>query len=110
MSFRVLVNKEEERLNRLRRRCQWLEARIAEAQGNGKDVSFDIAEASALHWAIERITTSPDELWTQNRKLQHRIYNQRKLIKHLLARQQPLPPTDAEIDRLIESQGISEID
>ena len=102
------MNKEEERLNRLRRRCQWLEARIAKAQGNGQDVSFDVAEASALRWAIERITTSPDELWDQNRKLQHRIYNQRKLIKHLMSRQQPSPPTEAEIDRLIDSQDVPE--
>jgi hypothetical protein len=76
------VTKEEERLNRLRRRCDWLEARITKAKARGQDVSFDIAEASALNWAIERISASHDELWAQNRTLQYRIYNQRKLIRH----------------------------
>jgi hypothetical protein len=102
------VTKEEERLNRLRRRCDWLEARIAKAKAKGQDVSFDVAEASALHWAIERIATSHDDLWTQNRKLQHRICNQRKLIKHLLTRQQLPVPTDQELDALIESQASPE--
>jgi chromosome segregation ATPase len=103
-SPRGAVTKEEERLNRLRRRCDWLEARIAKCKATGQDVSFDVAEASALQWAIERITSTHDDLWAQNRKLQHRIYNQRKLIKHLLTRQQSTPPTDEEMDALIDEQ------
>jgi hypothetical protein len=99
------VTKEEERLNRLQRRCDWLEARIAKARAKGQDVSFDVAEASALHWAIERISTTHDDLWTENRKLQHRVYNQRRLIKHLLSRQEQTLPTDQELDALIESQA-----
>jgi hypothetical protein len=98
------VTKEEERLNRLRRRCDWLEDRIAKSKARGQDVSFDVAEASALRWAIERITTSEDELWAQNRKLQHRIYNQRKLIKHLLTQRQSTPPGEDELDSLIDGQ------
>jgi hypothetical protein len=98
------VTKEEQRLNRLRRRCDWLEARISKTRAKGQDVSFDVAEASALHWAIERITTTHDELWAQNRKLQHRIYNQRKLIKHLFTRQQQPVPNDQELDAMIEPQ------
>jgi len=98
------VNKEEERLDRLRRRSHWLETRIALSKAKGQDVSFDVAESSALRWAIERISTSTEELWAQNRKLQSRIYHQRKLIKHLLTRQQLVPPTDAEIDSLIAAQ------
>ena len=102
------MTKEEERLNRLQRRCDWLEARIAKARAKGQDVSFDVAEASALHWAIERISTTHDDLWTENRKLQHRVYNQRRLIKHLLTRQQQAVPTDEELDTLIESHGSPE--
>lgn len=98
------MTKEEERLQRLQRRCDWLETRIAKAKAKGQDVSFDVAEASALHWAIERITTTHDDLWAQNRKLQHRVYNQRKLIKHLLTRQQQPVPSDQELDAMIEAQ------
>jgi hypothetical protein len=104
------VTKEEERLNRLKRRCEWLESRIAKAKTRGQDVSFDIAEASALRWAIERITTTQDELWAQNRKLQHRIYNQRKLIRHLLTRQQQVTPTDEELDAMVEELETAPID
>jgi hypothetical protein len=40
----------------------------------------------------------------QNRKLQRRICHQRKLIGRLLTGQQPVPPTDAEIDSLFAAR------
>ena len=96
------MSKEQERLNRLQRRRDWLEARVAKSKANGQDVSFDVGEASALRWAIERITTTHDDLWAQNRKLQQRIRNQRKLICLLLTRLQETAPSDAELDALTD--------
>lgn len=45
----TLTAKEMERLDRLRRRCEWLKGRIANHRGNP---GFDKAELSALDWAI----------------------------------------------------------
>lgn len=45
----TLTAKEMERLERLRRRCDWLKRRIANHRG---DPGFDKAELSALEWAI----------------------------------------------------------
>jgi hypothetical protein len=52
-----LTAKEMARLDRLRRRCEWLKRRIANHRGNP---GFDKGELSALEWAIrfiEDITT-----------------------------------------------------
>lgn len=48
----TLTTKERERLNRLRRRYEWLQHRIANHRG---DPGFDKSEASALEWAIRFI-------------------------------------------------------
>jgi hypothetical protein len=48
----ALTAKELERLERLRRRCEWLKRRIANHRG---DAGFDKAELSALEWAIRFI-------------------------------------------------------
>ena len=48
----TLTSKERDRLDRLRRRCDWLRSRIAKQRDyNG----FDKAELSALEWAIKYI-------------------------------------------------------
>ena len=50
----TLTERERNRLDRLRRRCDWLRRRIANRSGvTGQD--FDIAELSALEWAIRYI-------------------------------------------------------
>ena len=48
----TLTAKELERLDRLRRRCEWLRRRIANHHG---DPGFDKSELSALEWAIRFI-------------------------------------------------------
>jgi hypothetical protein len=48
----TLKAKEMERLDRLRRRCDWLKRRIANHRGHP---AFDKAELSALEWAIRFI-------------------------------------------------------
>lgn len=48
----TLTAKEMERLDRVRRRCDWLKRRIANHRG---DPGFDKAELSALEWAIRFI-------------------------------------------------------
>lgn len=48
----TLTAKEMERLDRLRRRCEWLTRRIANHRG---DPGFDKSELSALEWAIRFI-------------------------------------------------------
>ena len=45
----TLTARELERLDRLRRRCEWLNRRIANHRG---DPGFDKSELSALEWAI----------------------------------------------------------
>lgn len=44
-----------EHLHRLRKRAQWLEARIAIATSEGRVLSFDAAELSSLTWAIRQL-------------------------------------------------------
>lgn len=48
----TLTSKEMDRLDRLRRRCDWLRRRIANHHG---DPAFDKSELSALEWAIRFI-------------------------------------------------------
>ena len=59
---------ERKRLARLEKRCDWLEARITRGTAKKRDMSFDIAELSALRWAIERIQATPDEVCEKNRR------------------------------------------
>ncbi|HZC34118.1 MAG TPA: hypothetical protein VE242_00820 [Chthoniobacterales bacterium] len=47
-----MTAKEMERLDRLRRRCEWLKRRILNHRG---DPGFDKSELSALEWAIRFI-------------------------------------------------------
>lgn len=57
----MLSKKELERLERLRRRRDWLVERASKAVVNeDKELSFDNAEASALSWAIEKIENMTD--------------------------------------------------
>lgn len=80
-----MSKKERARLRRLQRRCDWLQARIAIGEDRGKERSFDAAELSALKWAIERISTTPDELWMRVRQLEAKVLNQRQIIRDLVA-------------------------
>lgn len=70
-------------------------------------MGFDIAELSALRWAIQRIQTPPDHLFDDNRRLQNRIQMQRKVIRNLVAYQHRIPLTDAELDALIDAAAES---
>jgi hypothetical protein len=98
-----VTKRERSRVARLEKRCDWLEARIAIAADKGRCLNFDVAELSALRWAIERITTSPDALWDENRRLQAKITNQRMVIRNLVAYQQRISLSDEELDALIDA-------
>jgi len=71
-------------------------------------MSYDIAELSALRWAITRITTCPEQLWNLTRKLETKIARQRRVIRNLVAYQQRIAPTDNELDALIDAASLSE--
>jgi hypothetical protein len=47
------VNQAQRRIGRLKRRADWIEARAAIGDDEGKDNGFDKAELAALRWAIE---------------------------------------------------------
>jgi hypothetical protein len=93
---------ERRRLNRLERRCDWLLARIAIGESKGRDMSFDVAELSALRWLIDTFGTQYVDLVTENHALKRRIHNQRKAIRSLLARQQPGALSDNELEALVD--------
>lgn len=67
--LRIVVNKNSvtkahERIMRLKRRANWLEARVAIGQDDERDLSLDKAELSALRWAVkileERFGETPE--------------------------------------------------
>src|ERR1700693_4620153 len=95
---------ERRRLKRLERRCDWLEARIAIGESRGEKVSYDVAELSALRWAIRRITTAtPEQLWKLILQLEEKIARQRRVIRNLVAYQQRIALTDNELDALVDA-------
>ncbi len=51
----MFTGHEKDRLGRLERRADWLEARCAIAQSRGRRLDLDEAELSALRWAIEQL-------------------------------------------------------
>lgn len=51
----MLTSKEREYIEKLQRRADYLSKRIIQAEGNGKDLSWDKAEYSALTWAVTRL-------------------------------------------------------
>jgi hypothetical protein len=75
-------------LRRLERRCDWLLARIAIGESQGRDVNRDVAELSALRWLIDTSATQHVDLVTENQRLKTKIPNQRQEIRMLLARQE----------------------
>ena len=86
------------------RRCDWLEARIAIGESRGEKVSYDVAELSALRWAIRRITTAtPEQLWNLVLQLEEKIAKQRRVIRNLVAYQQRIALTDNELDALVDA-------
>ena len=98
------MDKEEKRrLKRLERRCEWLAARIALGESAGNSMAYDIAELSALRWAIERITIGAEQLRNRNAQLERKIANQRKLIRNLIAYQQRIALTDEELEALVDA-------
>ena len=96
------------RLKRLERRCDWLEARIAIGESKGCEMSHDVAELSALRWAIEQLTHIQDELRTENRSLRSRIANQRKVIRNLVAYQQRIALSEEELDTLVDAAALGD--
>lgn len=46
------IKKSWDRIATLEKRLRWLDNRIKYAESDGKEFSFDKAEASALRWAI----------------------------------------------------------
>jgi uncharacterized coiled-coil protein SlyX len=99
---------EQKRLKRLERRCDWLEARIAIGESRGQEVSYDVAELSALRWAIRRITVGPEQVWELNRQLEQKIARQRLAIRKLVAYQQRIALTDDELDALVDAGSLSD--
>jgi hypothetical protein len=57
---------ERRRLNRLERRCDWLLARIAIGESQGRDMGRDNAEYSALRWIIDSFGAQHVDLVTEN--------------------------------------------
>ncbi len=95
-------NHERDRLNRLERRCDWLMARIAIGESKGRDMSFDIAEHSALRWLIDEFGRQHANLLAENRSLRQEINIQRNAIRRLLARQQPGTLPESELEALVD--------
>lgn len=93
---------ERRRLNRLERRCDWLLARIAIGESEGRDMGRDNAEYSALRWIIDSFGTQHVDLVTENFALRQAVSRQRKALRRLLARQQPEPLSDSELDKLVD--------
>ena len=94
---------ETRRLKRLERRCDWLEARIAIGESRGKKMSYDVAELSALRWAIRRIkTATPEQLWNLVLQLEGKIARQRRVIRNVVAYQQRIALTDNELETLVD--------
>ncbi len=54
-----------EKLGRLKRRMEWLKTRIAEADANGKDLTFDKAEVAAIEWVMERMPALEQQVFKQ---------------------------------------------
>ena len=98
---------ERRRLKRLERRCDWLEARIAIGESRGEKMSYDVAELSALRWAIRRIkTATPEQLWNLVLQLEEKIAKQRRVIRNLVAYQQRIALTDNELDALVDAASL----
>ena len=51
----MFTGHKNDRLRRLERRADWLEARCAIAQAQGQQLNLDEAELSALRWAVEQL-------------------------------------------------------
>lgn len=99
---KLMRNHERDRLNRLERRCDWLMARIAIGESKGRDMSFDIAEHSALRWLIDEFGRQHVDLLAENRSLRQEINIQRNAIRRLLARLQPGTLSDNELEALVD--------
>ena len=52
-----MTSKEKDFMDRLVRRCDYLKVRTESAKAQGKDLSYDLAEAAALAWAIRTLKT-----------------------------------------------------
>jgi uncharacterized coiled-coil protein SlyX len=102
---------ERRRLKRLERRCDWLEARIAIGESRGEKMSYDVAELSALRWAIRRIkTATPEQLWNLVLQLEEKIARQRRTIRNLAAYQQRIALTDNKLEALVDAASPPEND
>ena len=61
---------ERRRLGALRKRRDWLKARVLIAEGQGRNLSFDKRELGALEWAIETLGGMSDGDAAEGRKEQ----------------------------------------
>ena len=97
-----MSSRERDRLKRLERRCDWLLARIAIGESRGQDMAYDVAELSALRWLIDSFGTQHVDLVTENHTLKKTIYNQRKALRMLLARQHAGALSDNELNAIVD--------
>jgi hypothetical protein len=110
----VLGKHERGRLKRIERRCDWLEARVSILHSEGVDAAYDLAELSALKWALELIRTHCGETvetvdWVkENRALQNRIAQQRRVIRNLVAYLHRIPLNDNELDAIVDAANQKE--
>lgn len=54
----IIDRKAIDRLKRLKRRRDFLQSRVDDGDANGRELSFDKGELSALVWAVEVIETT----------------------------------------------------
>ena len=94
---------ERRRLNRLERRCDWLEARIAIGESKGRNMSFDVAELSALRWVIDSFAAGLVDLAAENQRLRTRIAHQRLAIRKLAAQKQGIVHSDDALDAIVDA-------
>ncbi len=59
--------REFDRIERLKKRRNWLWVRVKEAEAKGRDMTYDRGEASALDWAIEILEPIIVEKWKGNK-------------------------------------------
>jgi hypothetical protein len=98
-----MSSRERNRLNRLERRCDWLLARIAIGESEGREMSWDTAEHSALRWLLAEFGRQHVDLVTENHQLKTKINNQRQEIRMLRARQQGMALSDNELEVLVDA-------
>jgi hypothetical protein len=86
---KLMSSRVRKRLNRLERRCDWLQARIAIGEAEGRDMNADVAALSAVRGLIDTFGTQYFDLVAENHSLKHMVSTQRRAI------QDPAGPAEA---------------